>query len=184
MKEDPELLMNDDEITYSPKRRRIESNSNKILPIFLGIVLIVIFAGGIFYFITRHTMEGDATYQTKIAALDQKIVSLERQVVDLQGKLGPAGPDSAFLQRLEALAQKVEALEKRAQSTVELKSKPAPSKPAVTTQKRYHTVQKGETLYRISKKYGITVEELRKLNNLSANQSVRTGQKLLISLER
>ena len=81
---------------------------------------------------------------------------------------------------MEALAQKVEALEK--QTTAESRRKPsAPSKPAVSTEEQYHTVQKGETLYRISKKYGISVEELRKLNNLSEDQPINTGQKLRIS---
>jgi LysM repeat protein len=80
------------------------------------------------------------------------------------------------------LAQKVEALEKQKQPTAGSRAKPtAPSKPAVLTEKQYHTVQKGETLYRISKKYGTSVEELRKLNNLSESQSIYAGQKLRIS---
>jgi LysM repeat protein len=44
-----------------------------------------------------------------------------------------------------------------------------------------HTVEKGETLYRISRNFGISVEELRKLNNLSEDQPIYTGQKLRIS---
>jgi membrane-bound lytic murein transglycosylase D len=79
---------------------------------------------------------------------------------------------------VEALSQKVEVLEKKAQLTTESNAKPASPK---ATPKRYHTVHKGETLSEISKKYGITVEELRKLNGLSRSQPVRTGQKLLVS---
>jgi membrane-bound lytic murein transglycosylase D len=79
----------------------------------------------------------------------------------------------------------VEALEKRGQQPgVESKTRPAPPKPAVTSQKKYHTVQRGETLLKIGKKYGIAVEELRKLNNLSKDQSIKIGQKLLVSVER
>jgi LysM repeat protein len=40
---------------------------------------------------------------------------------------------------------------------------------------------KGETLFGISKKYGITVDELRRLNNLKSNQSIGAGQKLIVS---
>jgi membrane-bound lytic murein transglycosylase D len=79
---------------------------------------------------------------------------------------------------VEALSQKVEMLEKKAQSTTESKAKPASPK---GTPKRYHTVHKGETLSEISKKYGISVEELRKLNGLSRSQPLQTGQKLLVS---
>jgi LysM repeat protein len=44
---------------------------------------------------------------------------------------------------------------------------------------KYHTVQKGETLYRISKENNITVDELKSLNNLSSN-NVSVGQKLKV----
>lgn len=42
-----------------------------------------------------------------------------------------------------------------------------------------HTVRAGETLYAISRKYGLTVEHLKKLNNLTSNALVR-GQKLVV----
>lgn len=48
------------------------------------------------------------------------------------------------------------------------------------TSDRYHTVKKGETLYRISKKYGISVGELKSWNNLSSNTIYR-NDKLLVS---
>ncbi len=82
---------------------------------------------------------------------------------------------------MEALAKRVDELEKRPQLPIEPEPKPALPKTMVTVQKQYHTVSKGETLTKISRRHGITVEELRKLNNLSGNQGVRTGQKLLIS---
>lgn len=44
----------------------------------------------------------------------------------------------------------------------------------------YHTVAKGETLYRISRQYGVTVQELKEWNNLSSNL-ISVGQKLRVS---
>ena len=186
MKDDSERQVNDDDDrVYSPKERRIESKNGRLLPVLLVILLVVAIAGGIYYFITKRPADVGATSQAKMVAFEEKLSSLERQISDLQGKVGAGGgPDPALNQRLEVLAQKVEVLEKRARPTTESKSEPAPPKPAVKVQNRYHTVQKGETLFKISKKYGITVEELRKINNLSGGQSVRTGQKLLISMEK
>lgn len=43
-----------------------------------------------------------------------------------------------------------------------------------------HTVQKGETLYSIGKKYQITVSELRAANNLSEKDVLKAGQRLTI----
>jgi hypothetical protein len=46
--------------------------------------------------------------------------------------------------------------------------------------KRYHTVRSGETLWGISRRYGLKVEELRKLNNLSPGIAIYQDQKLLL----
>ena len=43
-----------------------------------------------------------------------------------------------------------------------------------------HKVEKGDTLYSISRKYQITVSELRTANNLSENDVIKVGQKLII----
>ena len=55
--------------------------------------------------------------------------------------------------------------------------------PTVRNTKRYevftHEVQKGDTLYAISKRYDISVDELRRLNNLNDN-IISIGQVLNI----
>lgn len=43
-----------------------------------------------------------------------------------------------------------------------------------------HTVQKGETLYRIAKNNNMTVSELLLLNNLDSNSVIKVGQKLKV----
>ncbi|MGD2028879.1 MAG: LysM peptidoglycan-binding domain-containing protein [Desulfobacterales bacterium] len=58
--------------------------------------------------------------------------------------------------------------------------KPAKAAPK-TTKKRYYTVQSGDTLYRISQTYGLTVDKLRILNKLSDTAVIHPGQELLVS---
>ena len=53
------------------------------------------------------------------------------------------------------------------------------SKATKTASTKTHTVKKGETLSSISRKYGCTVNDLKKWNNLKGN-SVKVGQKLKI----
>ena len=48
------------------------------------------------------------------------------------------------------------------------------------TQKRYHTVQKGDTLWIISQRYGLEIGQLKKRNKIRGN-SIKPGQKLIIS---
>ena len=49
-----------------------------------------------------------------------------------------------------------------------------------SSQTASHEVQKGETLYSISRKYGISVGELCSENNISTSAVIKTGQKLKI----
>ncbi len=187
MEEDPELRMDTDPSeggSYPPKRRRFEPDSRRLLPALVVGLFVLVFAGGIYYFVTHRPSETDATLRSKVASLEEKIAGLEKQIADLQGKPAAAGPDPSLLHRVEALSQKVEALERRPERASELKRTPSPSKPTATDERRYHTVKKGETLSSISRKYGMTVAQLRNLNGLSRTQTVRTGQRLLISAGR
>ena len=43
-----------------------------------------------------------------------------------------------------------------------------------------HTVKSGDNLWDISKKYGVSVEQIRKLNGLNSNSVLKIGQKLII----
>ncbi|RPJ10484.1 MAG: hypothetical protein EHM36_03345, partial [Deltaproteobacteria bacterium] len=88
MQDDPEQQMNDawsDESTYSPKKTRIGANKNRLLPVLLGIFVVALLAGGIFYFTTGGSAHKEVDpVQVKMAAFEQKIASLESQITDLQ----------------------------------------------------------------------------------------------------
>jgi LysM repeat protein len=43
-----------------------------------------------------------------------------------------------------------------------------------------HTVKRGETLYHVSKRYGISLSQLARANKLTINTRVMAGQKLTI----
>lgn len=47
-----------------------------------------------------------------------------------------------------------------------------------------HTVKKGETAYHIARKYGISVDELLKLNGLSSVKSVKPGMELQVTVSK
>ena len=48
-----------------------------------------------------------------------------------------------------------------------------------TTKKKWHTVKSGENLSKIASRYGLSVEELKKMNKLKSNY-LKTGQKLVV----
>jgi len=51
--------------------------------------------------------------------------------------------------------------------------------PGISSANTYYTVNQGDNLWRISKVYGTTVENLKSLNGLSSD-TIRSGQKLLV----
>jgi LysM repeat protein len=164
MKEDPELQLNDtwsEESVRPAKRRRAESEDGKRLPVLLGVILVLILLGGIVYFLGKGTRGNEPNpMESRVTALEQKIAGLEKHIAELQEKITVSRPAPVAVQK---------------------PTPSVPTKPTVSVQKQYHTVQKGESLSGISAKYGISVEELRRLNNLPANKQIRIGQKLQVS---
>ena len=61
----------------------------------------------------------------------------------------------------------------------------APPPVAKSTRKKktkVHEVSAGETLYAISRRYGLTVDQLRTYNNIGKDAAIRPGQKLKLSV--
>lgn len=65
---------------------------------------------------------------------------------------------------------------KRAEST----RKTAELKPAVKSAAQTHTLKSGETLYRLSARYGVSVSAIQKANNIKNPNSMREGMRLVI----
>ena len=59
-------------------------------------------------------------------------------------------------------------------------SNPASTTKAATSSDESYIVQKGETWFGISKKYGITVADLQKLNGVGSDAALKVGQKLKV----
>jgi len=59
------------------------------------------------------------------------------------------------------------------------KNRPATEKKSASPHV-YHVIQKGDTLYSISKKYDTTVENLHKLNHFSTQPTIYPGNKLIV----
>ncbi len=78
---------------------------------------------------------------------------------------------SASLRLLPGQSRQVRvSMELRPQKTASVEPK--------TTETRYHLVRSGETLWAISRRYGVTMEELRRLNQLKPGAVIYPDQKL------
>ena len=121
---------------------------------------------------------------THLESVEARIASLEKQQKGLPQSMADRSGRS-LTQRLDNLTQKIDQLEKRMAPVPAESEAPYPlqRKPFPLAKGRYHEVRSGENLYRIALQYGITVDELCRLNNITPDQVIRPGQKLLVAPE-
>ena len=162
---------------------------------FLGIFIL----GGIFYvYIKQDYRESLNPIRDKLEQLGEKLDPLKDQISRVEdsvksiNKLMTEGTFSAKVinkpltpvskEMTQTVTTISPPIKKEETAVVETKTlPPSPPKDIRQNLEQYHKVERGETLYRISKRYGISVEELRRLNKLQDGQAIQTGQKLLVS---
>jgi LysM repeat protein len=84
--------------------------------------------------------------------------------------------------RMDHLTMSLEALQKQINEARPVKVAPAKEVPAAKAPAKvqYHQVEPGDTLYSISKKYNLKVEELLKMNQMKPDSVIVPGQKLIV----
>jgi LysM repeat protein len=151
--------------------------------IILVILLLIVFSGG-----DGDVLQRDA-FDKRLALLENRLELLDQlddrlEILEKDGS--STKPLMKRLERLETeiakkltdMSNRIDKMQKQlVAAPVKKESKTGGT--GVTTGK-YHVVQKGETLYSISKKHGLTVEALKQLNKLDKNFLIQPGQRLLL----
>jgi len=165
-------------------------NSRNSLVLVGAIVLVVVLA--VLFFLAQGEKKGPEVdlqpLLKKIALLEERMAKLEsrgKEAPQIQEKL-----DSLTMNLNERLSHLEKNINQIKEETASGKTKaevsqpasptpaPPPRSPAKPGATRFHTVAPGENLYRIALRYSLSVEELRRLNNLKPDQSLLVGQKL------
>lgn len=89
------------------------------------------------------------------------------------------GKAKAFEPLTDSLPVQEIVIDTQDSSSEQVVKKSIAKKPSAQTIK-YHFVKKGETLYRISKRYGISVSTLCRLNRIRSTSTLRIGQRLRV----
>ncbi len=124
--------------------------------------------------------------------LDSRIRRIEQRLARMEQGTKPQATEDRGKEDRSQVLERLERLERilRGQEAP-VKTRPVeppekaepPKKPAVSsreTQPIIHQVVEGDTLFKISRQYGVTLEELRMWNNIPPEEGIRTGQKLRI----
>lgn len=109
---------------------------------------------------------------------------LERKALQDMRKMAPqAAAKPKKVDELASLSRETEALLQ--DSTKEMASLAAPAevaKPGAKSGTTIHVVKPGETLFRVSRLYGIPIDKLKKWNKLP-DDIIEVGQKLIVGME-
>jgi len=185
------------EVNPSHYRRSTGKKSHGKIIILWALGILVLIAVISFFFggsddITKEEL---ASVFTRLSQLEEKTGNLEGAVGKIaqlekeDKELEKAGAKSAksikyLRSQIDKLNKKIAGLEKG------IPSKTSSSKPTGTVKSqqaspaggRYHEVRSGDSLYRIAQKYGISVDELCRINNITKKRVIQPGQRLKVTL--
>jgi LysM repeat protein len=176
-------------LPLDPKRQRKFLLLGSAAIFLLVAIIAIYFRAG-----NRHSPDALTSIHSRIDRLDKKlkrIEMMENRIVLLKKQGGGLRHSISELDRsgkslreqLDKMTKEIEWLKKR-MSPADAKTETTHAvqgKPISKVERRYHKVHRGDTLYRIAKKYGISMDELSRLNNLTQNQIIYPGQKILVS---
>ena len=163
---------------------RLKDKKNRLLFAIVAslLSLFVILTVLILYYLSARLTE----MRNHVVNIEKKTVDLEKrqaedhaQLTQLDKKL-TAFSNSPAMKAIETLPPRVSILEKQLES-IHVRQKVTTVRSKPIHKKQYYEVKEGDTLYRISRKYGLTIDELLKMNNLHEGEPLRVGQKLVVS---
>ncbi|OEU62830.1 MAG: hypothetical protein BBJ57_11295 [Desulfobacterales bacterium PC51MH44] len=193
-----------DEKEYSPwdKNQKVKFGSKMFkvpeeIPFsWFGIVFLIL----IFLFILLFFRSGSSIDEKQIAALETRLKKLEDRTVKFEAvdervtqiweqaksfeqfKERFDRSEASMTLRMDHIAKGMDSLQKNmAEARPRKVESSGPAKVSKQSAKqRYHTVRAGETLYGISRQYGLTLKKIQLLNKLAKGAVIRPGQKLLV----
>lgn len=199
----------DREESYGYSQAEDGSRPKSMKPVLIGggillvaVIVILMFLSG-----SPKTAEKDLikSIETRLKTIEEKLAKLEwidTGMARLERKEKEMASISERMIQIEStLTKKVDQLSrdmskpaaKPAEAAPPKPESAAPHKPEPATPKtaapakvekdikaRMHVVQKGETVFGISRKYGIPADQLMKMNKLNPNDAIKPGQQLML----
>jgi LysM repeat protein len=173
-----------------PKNKKWLTDKKTTIVYFIVATLLPSLVFSIIYFgVTLHQLSVRLTEMSyNVSNVDSRTVGLEKrqaefsgQLIQLDGRL-TAFSNSPVLKEAETLAPRVNLLEKQLSSIhVRQKVTPVRSNPVHAEKKQYYEIKEGDTLFQISRKHALSVEELARMNDLYQDELIMVGQKLVVS---
>jgi hypothetical protein len=122
----------------------------------------------------------------KYEAIDEKVTRIWEQAKSFETFKGRFDRTEASMSlRMDHLTMSLETLQKQLAEAQKPVPRPAPpgktKTPKPSKKVQYHQVQAGDTIYSISKRYNLSMDQLIRINGLKPGSVIQPGQKLALS---
>ena len=185
------------------KKTEAPSQSKHFLKKYIVFGIFFICTAALWYFLPR-TDGQDASDSYQIDRIDERLKIIEAQLQSIQSAnvsiKNIEGKMDIIKDELTIAAKKLPApeifekmrqqLDSNEQQTLVLSqaiddyskspTRPSAEKDLTQTDATHHLVKKGESLYGICRSHNLSLEDLRKMNNLNAGSQIYPGQKLVV----
>ena len=169
--------------------------SSSIPPVLLGLGFFIM----VFLFIVFLSKTSDIASKTEIVNLEKRLALLEERLgkideideklilLDTQRKKSELFIDrfdrfeTSLSLKMDIINNELYTSKKKVNKTPESKKPEKAKNSKKITHPIWHEVTAKETLYQISRQYGLTVDDLRKLNRLAPEAVIHPGQKLIVA---
>jgi LysM repeat protein len=166
-------------------------------PMALGGIIVLILVAVLYFLFSSGkgpSREDLVNIRSGIDLIEKRLALLEEdknegtpmagQISGLQASLSKLDRSGRSLKKqVNRLTERVNQLQKEmatAQRTVQGQQPPKETTSA-KAERRYHTVRPGDTLYNIARTYGLSVDELRRINRFKKTQDIFPNQKILVT---
>ena len=137
----------------------------------IAAVVFLIFAG---LFVVVFSQSQDLADKKHVLAIEKRLDQLETEFTALK---------TYIASKLEQAIQEMER-DKNAiapQKPLSAKTPPPPQQEQNDLEPKIHKIRSGDSLSRISRQYGLSIEQLRNYNNLEPNATIYPGQELKLT---
>jgi hypothetical protein len=178
------------------EKGRVRPRGFNVRPVHIAVTLLIIAV----IFIAYLQIKGGGTDGKKMLEIDNSLGDIENRLNKIESTMKNISSideqrtkfEISLMNRIEGIesliakkgvtdTEKPDNLHREAAVKESDKKSGPESHDETGTNIRYHQVLAGETLYRISLKYGITVEELRRINKIASDAVIYVGQMLIVS---
>jgi len=186
-----------DEDLLNERERHIwdRKKASSIPLVLLGFGFVVM----IFLFIVFLSKTTDIASETKIVNMEKRLALLEERLgkideideklilLDTQGKKFELFVDrfdrfeTSMSLKMDIINNELFTSQKKVSKTTESQKSERKKISKKMAHPVYHEVKAKETLYQISRRYGTSVDDLRKLNRLTPETVIHPGQKLIVA---